>query len=242
MAAHGRMIPESASRRRRRTSRYARRGERRANGYNGVVRRASSIVVISLAAGAALASPAVDFVEMATFAPAVALDLRYATADNFTHQIVYPAAVCLLRRDVAERLARVQAALAVRGLRLKLWDCYRPLSVQRHFFALVPDERYVADPRKGSRHNRGAAVDVTLLDGRGRELDMGTGFDDFSPRAHRDAAGLPAPVAEHRAWLAAAMAKEGFSGLPTEWWHFDAPGWQRYPIADVPLDAPHGAR
>jgi D-alanyl-D-alanine dipeptidase len=177
-----------------------------------------------------------DFVDVAIVAPAVRRELRYATANNFTHQVVYPAARCLLRREVAEKIARVQAALGKQRLGLKLWDCYRPLSVQRRFWALVPDERYVADPAKGSRHNRGAAVDVTLVDDAGKELEMGSAFDDFSPRAHRDATGLTAAANAHRATLTAALAAEGFVGLPTEWWHFDAPDWPKFPLADVPLD------
>jgi D-alanyl-D-alanine dipeptidase len=175
-----------------------------------------------------------DFVELNQVAPSIRLELRYATADNFTHEVVYPAARCLLRRKVAERLARVQTALARQGYGLKVWDCYRPLSVQKRFFALVPDPRYVADPKKGSRHNRGAAVDLTLVDKSGNELDMGTSFDDFTPRAHRDAEVGP-EIAGRRRILDAAMAKEGFVGMPTEWWHFDFGDWKSYPLADVPL-------
>lgn len=199
--------------------------------------RAAVILVVFAWAPFAVAKPAQpdDFVDIAVAAPTVVRELRYATADNFTHQVVYPTARCLLRRDVAERIARVQAALAEKQLRLKLWDCYRPLSVQRRFWALVHDSRYVANPAKGSRHNRGAAVDLTLVGADGRELDMGTPFDEFSPRAHRDASDLSAAAAANRATLTAAMAAEGFVGLPTEWWHFDAPGWQKYPIADTPL-------
>ena len=199
--------------------------------------RAAVILVVVACAFAAVAKPAQpdDFVDLAVAAPTVVRELRYATADNFTHQVVYPTARCLLRRDVAERIARVQAALAPRKLGLKLWDCYRPLSVQRRFWALVHDSRYVADPAKGSRHNRGAAVDLTLVGADGRELDMGTPFDEFSPRAHRDASDLSAAASANRATLNAAMTAEGFAGLPTEWWHFDAPNWQKYPIADVPL-------
>jgi len=129
-----------------------------------------------------------------------------------------------------------KAALAGQKLGLKLWDCYRPLSVQRKFWALVPDARYVANPAKGSRHNRGAAVDLTLVDATGRELDMGTAFDDFSERAHRDARDVSEAARGHRATLEAAMAAEGFLGMPTEWWHFDYGDWRKYPIADVPLD------
>jgi beta-N-acetylhexosaminidase/D-alanyl-D-alanine dipeptidase len=201
------------------------------------MRNSSFVAAIAalLAAATARAAPG-DFVDVATAAPGVRLELRYATADNFTHQVVYPAARCLLRREVAERLLRVQTALTERKLGLKLWDCYRPLSVQRKFWALVPDARYVANPAKGSRHNRGAAVDLTLVDAAGRELDMGTAFDDFSERAHRDARDVTAAARANRATLEAAMAAEGFVGMPTEWWHFDYGDWRKYPIADVPLD------
>ena len=188
-------------------------------------------------------APVVDpagLVELARLggeAASIRLDLRYATADNFTHRTVYPQARCLLRREVAVRLMAVEARLRARGLHLKLYDCYRPLSVQRLFFQLVPDERYVADPKKGSRHNRGAAVDLTLVDEAGRELPMGTGFDDFSARAHRDATGLPEEVVRNRALLDEVMGAAGFTGMPTEWWHYDGPGWERYPLLDVPMQA-----
>ena len=189
-----------------------------------------------LAAGCASArTPGKTLVELPAAAPGVRLDLRYATADNFTKTAVYPAARCLLRPEAAAALARVQAALAAQGQGLKLWDCYRPLSVQRRFWALVPDPRYVADPKKGSRHNRGAAVDATLVDAAGRELEMPIAFDDFSERAHRGAAGASPAAAANAARLEAAMAREGFTGLPTEWWHFDLKGWERFPLLDEPL-------
>jgi D-alanyl-D-alanine dipeptidase len=193
-------------------------------------------------APAAPAPASDDLVDLGLVAPAIRLDLRYATRDNFTGRAVYPAARCLLRRDVAERLVRVQAGLAAAGLGLKVWDCYRPFSVQEALWQLVPDPRYVARPVRrgaelveGSKHNRGAAVDLTLVDLDGAELDMPTGFDDFSSRAHRgDPSASPAARAS-AARLEAAMVVEGFEPLPTEWWHFDAPGWQAYPLADQPL-------
>ena len=107
----------------------------------------------------------------------------------------------------------------------------------------MPDERYVARPLRrdgrpvaGSQHNRGAAVDVTLVDASGRPLPMPTGFDDFSARAHRGAPGIPPAAQANAARLEAAMTAEGFEPFPTEWWHFDAPGWQGYELLDVPLD------
>jgi D-alanyl-D-alanine dipeptidase len=195
----------------------------------------ASTGILAADAPARSTSPA-DFIDVAEALPEVKLDLRYATTNNFTHQRVYPVARCLLRRGVVERLRRVEAELSAQKLGLKLYDCYRPIAVQRRFWALVPDERYVANPQKGSRHNRGAAVDLTLVDARGKELDMGTGFDDFSPRAHRDASDISEDAHRHRTLLDAAMTHAGFVPMATEWWHFDAPDWESFPFADVPLE------
>jgi len=169
--------------------------------------------------------------------------LGYATSDNFTGRPVYPAARCWLRRDVARRLARVQQRLRAQGMGLLLWDCYRPFSVQQRFWALVPNADYVAKPVEedgrpvsGSKHNRGAAVDATLVDVEGRPLPMPTGFDDFSPRAHRDSTDADPEALRHRALLERAMVAEGFEPLTTEWWHFDGPGWEHYGILDRPLE------
>jgi D-alanyl-D-alanine dipeptidase len=170
-----------------------------------------------------------------SLAPETILDLRYATANNFLKRRLYPKARCLLRPAVARALATVAEDLRPQGLRLKVFDCYRPLSVQKQLWAILRDERYVADPAKGSRHNRGAAVDVTLTDAAGRELTMPTGFDDFSERAHRDFRELPPERIRNRERLEAVMRRHGFEGLPTEWWHFDYRGWERYSILDRPL-------
>ncbi len=186
------------------------------------------------ASPAASTSAPHDFVDVARLEPTLHVDLRYATENNFTGQVVYPtSARCYLRMRVALRLQRVQHELRQQGLGLKLFDCYRPLSVQRRFFALVPDERYVANPSKGSRHNRGAAVDLTLVDTAGVEAVMPTAFDDFSERAHRDYMALPAEAIANRARLEAAMVRQGFVPLPTEWWHFDDRDAKGDPLADV---------
>jgi zinc D-Ala-D-Ala dipeptidase len=160
----------------------------------------------------------------------VVLDIRYATPNNFTKQRLYDEARCLLRPGTAQKLEAARREFEAEGLRLKVFDCYRPLAVQRKMWALVPDERYVADPAKGSRHNRGAAVDLTLVRADGSELPMPTGYDDFSERAHRDYSGLPADVIANRARLEQVMTKHGFVGLPTEWWHFDDVDWQKYSL------------
>jgi len=185
-----------------------------------------------------------DLVDIAEVDPTIRIDMRYASERNFTKVKVYPVARCLLRRDAAERLARVQAHLRAGGLGLEVWDCYRPFSVQKKFWALVSDERYVARPvedaagrpLKGSKHNRGAAVDLTLVSAGGEPLEMPTDHDDFSERAHRGSRSATPAARGNAERLERAMTAEGFEPLPTEWWHFDAPGWERYPLSDRPLD------
>lgn len=185
---------------------------------------------------------AAGFVELTTLDPTILLDIRYATENNFTGQAVYPSARCYLQKPVAEKVARIQAVLKKHGLGLKVFDCYRPYRVQETFWKLVPDERYVAKPKRvngkiiiGSRHNRGCAVDLTLVDGYGHELEMPTGFDDFSPKAKIDYSGGTSLSRANRDYLIDFMATEGFTPYPTEWWHYDAPGWEAYPMRDLPL-------
>ena len=204
-------------------------------------------MLLSLPVAAAAAGPATPeaagLVDITKAAPDVKLDIRYATPDNFTHVAVYPAARCFLRADVAKRLARVQADLEKQGLGLKVYDCYRPFSIQKKFWALVPNEDWVAKPvekdgkpASGSKHNRGAAVDLTLVDAAGKELPMPSGFDDFSEKARRDYAGGDPAARANAKRLEAAMQKAGFDPLPSEWWHFDGPGWQGYELLDVPIN------
>jgi len=217
------------------------------------LRRRQALAVVSvlllLLGACSRSQPGADLVDVQQVIPDIVVDLKYATADNFTGQVLYEVPRCFLRRATAERLARVQARLRKQGLGLKIWDGYRPRSVQWKMWKLVPDSRYVADPRKGSRHNRGAAVDVTLVDSTGRELEMPTGFDDFTEKAHRDYQGCSETARRNRALLEAAMTAEGFVPLPTEWWHFDDPEWRKYELLDVSLselarrvDARQGAR
>lgn len=190
----------------------------------------------------AAAEAPTDFLDIRDQLPDIMLDLRYATETNFTGKTVYPKARCLLRRPVHDALVRVQERLRHRRLQLIVWDCYRPFSVQERFWKLVPDGRYVAKPKRdhqgrpitGSKHNRGAAVDVALADSQGTLLEMPTDFDDFSPRAHRGApASIQARANAER--LEAAMIAEGFVPMPTEWWHFDYTGWQDFVLSDEPL-------
>ncbi|MFT3698168.1 MAG: M15 family metallopeptidase [Kofleriaceae bacterium] len=182
----------------------------------------------------AVVAAATDFVDVAPLIPDAVLDLRYATEHNFTGKQVYPVAHCKLRRSVAEKLVAAAKLLREQDRRLVLYDCYRPTHIQAIFWKLVPDERYVANPKKGSRHSRGAAVDVGLVAKDGTAVTLPTEFDDFSEAAHRDHALKGDRGAEARR-LETAMTKSGFVGMPTEWWHFDASDAAQFSLSDDPL-------
>ncbi len=173
-----------------------------------------------------------DFVEVQKINPRIRLDIRYATPHNFLHQAVYPEARCFLRYEAARALSDVQNELQKIGLGLKVFDGYRPLSVQKKMWKIMPNASYVANPAKGSRHNRGMAVDLTLVDSAGQALAMPTGFDSFSKRAHHDFWALPAKVRQNRWILKTVMEKHGFRPIRTEWWHYDYKGWKKYPVED----------
>ena len=177
-----------------------------------------------------------DFVDIETLNPRICVDVRYATSNNFTGRVLYARPKCYLRRPVAQKIDAIHKKLEARSLGLKIFDGYRPLSVQKIFWSLLPDARYVAPPDIGSKHNRGAAVDVTLVDAARCELLMPTPFDDFTEKAHRDCLDLPAQAIANRRLLEEAMGEFGFIPLPTEWWHFDDADWERYPVEDIPLD------
>lgn len=207
-------------------------------GENGAMKFLRRLVLAGLALGLAACAPTPRLVDVETLPRPPKLDVRYATTANFTHQRLYPQAKVFLHRDTAKALAAVQADLAKEGLGLKIFDGYRPLSVQQRMWDLIRDERYVSNPAVNrGRHTRGTAVDVTLVDAKGRELPMGTGYDDFSEKAHANFAALPESVKRNRARLAAAMTRHGFEAYPFEWWHFDLKGWKRYPVLDVGIDA-----
>jgi len=168
--------------------------------------------------------------------PSIYMAMAYATPNNFLKEAVYPSATCLLRTPVALALQKAQQQLRKQGYALKLWDCYRPLSVQKKMWAILPDSRYVADPKEGSRHNRGAAVDLTLVKANGEEIAMPTDFDDFTPKASLKAeANWSALARTHYGLLKAAMVEAGFTPLDSEWWHFDYNGWRSYPVSDFAI-------
>lgn len=180
-----------------------------------------------------------DLVELVALDPTLRLDVRYATANNFVGRPVYRQARVFLQRPAAQAVVRAHRGLAARGFGLLLFDGYRPWSVTRLFWDVTPAHlrEFVADPRKGSRHNRGCAVDLTLFHlATGREAEMPTPYDDFTEKAAPDWPGATAAQAHHRALLRAAMEKEGFTVFPSEWWHFDYQDWRAYPILDVPFE------
>ncbi|MBN1939582.1 MAG: D-alanyl-D-alanine dipeptidase [Candidatus Aminicenantes bacterium] len=182
------------------------------------------------------AAPQPELVELNTVIPDIILDIRYATTNNFTGKAVYPVARCFLVKEAAEALALVQADLKNLGYGLKVFDGYRPLSVQKIFWAILSDPDFVADPAVGSRHNRGYAVDLTLVDAAGNEVLMPTPFDDFTEKAGRSYMDLPKEALAHRSLLEAVMTCRGFIPLPSEWWHFDFRGFEGKPNLDIPLD------
>ena len=180
-----------------------------------------------------------DLVELARLEPVVRLDIRYATADNIVHRPVYREARAFLQRPAAEALVRAHRALAPKGYGLLVFDGYRPWSVTKYFWDHVrPDQRaFVADPKKGSKHNRGCAVDLSLYDiATGKEVEMPSAYDETSERASPDYMGGTPEQRARRDLLRAAMEREGFTVEPNEWWHFNYKDWESYPILDVPFE------
>ncbi len=183
-----------------------------------------------------LSGKADDLVDIKEINPHIIVDMKYAAEDNFVKTKLYDSNTCFLRRSTASKLDTVQRKLEGMNLGLKVWDCYRPLAVQKILWAILPNERYVANPEKGSRHNRASAVDLTLVDLQGNELQMPTGFDDFSPRAHRQYQDIPEGVFRNRTLLEGMMKKAGFIPLPEEWWHYDDEKWMEFDILNVPFE------
>lgn len=180
-----------------------------------------------------------DLVKLTDLDPRITLDIRYATSNNFVHRAVYDRAVAYLQRPAAEALRRANDKLHGQGLGLVVYDGYRPLAVTRMFWNVTPADKkiYVANPASGSRHNRGCAVDLSLIDlATSRPVPMPSGFDDFSNHAWHSYAGGTAESRENRKTLKNAMEAEGFVANATEWWHYDYKSWQRFPVLDVGFD------
>lgn len=180
-----------------------------------------------------------DLAELVALEPGIRLDVRYARSDNFLGRPVYRQARAFLQRPAAEAVARVHRKLAGKGYGLMVFDGYRPWAVTKAFWDATPEDKklFVANPSRGSRHNRGCSVDLTLyhLD-TGKAADMGSGYDEMSPRSYVTWEGGTKEQVDRRDLLRGAMEREGFFVYPWEWWHFDFKDWREYALLDVPFE------
>jgi len=165
-----------------------------------------------------------------TIADDVEFDLAYATPRNFTGAPVYARAACFLRPEAAESLRRAVDLARPLGWRLKIFDAYRPSEAQWKLWRHTPDPEFLADPRRGSPHSRGVAVDLTLLDAAGRELPMGTPFDAFTPLSHHGSVAVPAEAQRNRLLLLGLMTAAGWDFYRNEWWHYQLFDARRFPV------------
>lgn len=161
------------------------------------------------------------FVNLKSVSREFVITMKYATADNFMKQIVYDCEDCYLRYKTIKALVKANEEFLKKGYRLKIFDCYRPLDIQKKMWKIVPNADYVADPKRGSIHNRGGAVDVTLIDDSGKELDMGTSFDFFGEAASHHYQDLPEEVKKNRLFLKETMLRHNFKAFDSEWWHYN---------------------
>ncbi|WP_010522677.1 M15 family metallopeptidase [Aquimarina agarivorans] len=159
-------------------------------------------------------------------------DLRYATHNNFLKEKVYNCGECYTRAKTAKALIKANNFLMKKGFKIKFFDCYRPNSVQYKMWKIMPNPQYVANPKKGSIHNKGGAVDITLTDLNGKEVDMGTDFDFFGWKAYHTNITLPKKVLENRKLLKTTMERFGFWSIRTEWWHYNLKGTSHFKIAN----------
>lgn len=179
-------------------------------------------------------NPDMELVNLEMIIPGIALDIRYAGTNNFTGEKIYDAAKAYARRPVANSLKQVQDSLATLGYSLLVYDAYRPYAASVRFFEVYPDTNFVANPKYGSRHNRGCAVDVSLVNmADNKEVEMPSAFDDFSERAHPDYNQISDLAMAHRELLFGVMKAFGFTHYHSEWWHFDYQGWEKYPLMDL---------
>jgi D-alanyl-D-alanine dipeptidase len=179
-------------------------------------------------------NPEKELIDLEQFVPNLVLDIRYATTNNFTGERIYNLAKAFARRPVAEALRKVQADLKTQGLGIKIFDAYRPYKATVRFYEVYRDTTYVASPYKGSRHNRGCALDLTIINLKsGDELKMPTGYDSFQKEAWPTTpVGDPA-IRKNRTLLITAMEKHGFKVNSSEWWHYDFVGWKKYEVLDI---------
>ncbi|MNQ84050.1 D-alanyl-D-alanine dipeptidase [compost metagenome] len=161
------------------------------------------------------------FVNLRDYSNDFVYDMKYATEDNFLKTKVYDCAECMLRLKTVKALIAANKDFLRKGYRIKLYDCYRPLDIQKKMWEIVSNPIYVADPKKGSIHNRGGAVDISLVDITGKEVDMGTSFDFFGIMASHNFKQLSKEILSNRTYLKKTMIKNGFNSFDSEWWHYN---------------------
>lgn len=204
-----------------------------------ILRFAGCLAMVLASSAILLAQPTEpvrhNLVDLQTLIPDLVVDMPYATPHNFTGETLYPANRAFLVEPAAAALASAAELLRAQGYRLKILDAYRPLSVQLKLWEKNPDRNFVAHPSTGSRHNRGASVDLTLITMAGDEIDMPSQYDEFGAKAGAFQKGLPPAVEANLKILQQAMQAAGFKLLASEWWHFDHPSFKDFPLLDIPL-------
>ena len=182
-------------------------------------------------------NPNNELIEIKKAIPNIKLDIRYATKNNFMKQVMYKQARAFARKPVVESLKKIQRELNKKGYGLKIFDGYRPYAITVEFYKKASDKNFVANPSKGSKHNRGCAVDLTLIDLKtGKEVAMATPYDSFSAAAAANYEQVPAAVKKNRDLLITTMKKFQLNVLDNEWWHYDFSGWQQYDLMDIPFE------
>lgn len=181
--------------------------------------------------------PKKELIDLEKFIPGIVLDIRYATTNNFTGEKIYNLAKAYARKPVAEVVKRAQAELAKQGLGIKIFDAYRPYSATVKFYEVYKDTTYVASPYKGSRHNRGCAIDMTIINLKtGEKLQMPTGYDSFKKEAWPSTPVSDPVIRKNRQLIIDTMQKQGFKVNGSEWWHFDFIGWKNYEVMDIDFE------
>lgn len=176
-------------------------------------------------------------VSVTEYDPSIIIDLKYATTDNFLNKEIYPFQLALLQESTMIKLRNANEEFKKYGYRIKLWDSYRPYYIQKLLWEEIKDTRFIASPYiNGSRHNRGAAVDITLVDENDKELVMPTKFDEFNEKAYRNSQKVSKEASENAKFLCDIMIKHGFTPIETEWWHFDDSNADTFPILDIKFE------
>lgn len=179
------------------------------------------------------------FVNLRNYSNDFVFDMKYATSDNFLKKKVYPCDECYLRVKTVRALLEANKSFLEKGFKIKLYDCYRPKSIQKKMWKIIPDANYVANPKKGSIHNRGGAVDISLVDSNGKELDMGTKFDFFGKEASHNYSDFSEQILANRELLKTIMLEHNFKSFDSEWWHYNLNGSTKDEVSNLKWKCPN---